>query len=177
MNYLWATLLILLNGAWLLLVVLGLPGNWLKVISTAAIVWWQWGNAERGGVEMFSIWTLVAIIVIAVAAELAEFFTGVFGAAKAGATKRGSFGAIVGGIVGAIAATFLIPIPILGSILGACVGAGLGAWGFEMAGGRKFSESAKSGVGAGVGTLAGRVVKIVSGVVIWLVIAVAAFWP
>ena len=74
MTYLWATLLILLNGAWLLLVVLGLPGNWLKVISTAAIVWWQWGNSEEGGVEMFSIWTLVAIIVIAAVAELAEFF-------------------------------------------------------------------------------------------------------
>jgi len=34
MLYLWSVLLILLNALWLVLVVFGLPGNWLIVIST-----------------------------------------------------------------------------------------------------------------------------------------------
>ena len=55
--------------------------------------------------------------------------------------------------------------------------AGLGAGVLELTGGRKVLESTKAGVGAGVGTLAGRVVKLVAAAIIWLIIAVAAFWP
>ena len=126
---------------------------------------------------MFSIGTLFAIIVLAALAELAEFLTGVFGAAKAGASRWGSLGAVVGGIAGAIAATFLLPIPVVGSLIGACLGAAAGAWGLELASGRKLAESAKSGVGAGVGTLVGRIIKVVSGALIWIIVTAAAFWP
>jgi uncharacterized protein YqgC (DUF456 family) len=126
---------------------------------------------------MFSIATLVAITGLATVAEITEFVTGVVGSRKAGGTRWGAVGAIVGGIVGAILATPFIPIPILGSLIGACGGACLGAWGLELAGGRKMRESARSCVGAGVGTLAGRIVKLVAGIAIWLIVAVAAFWP
>ncbi|MBU0616727.1 MAG: DUF456 domain-containing protein [Planctomycetes bacterium] len=177
MTYLWATLLILLNTLWLATVVAGLPGTWLMVVCTALLAWWKWEDPATGQAGMFSLATLITIVVLAAIGEIAEFFTGVVGSKKAGGTRRGAIGALIGCLVGAVAATFLIPIPILGSLIGACGGACLGAWGFELSGGRRMAESARSGVGAGVGTFAGRVVKLIVGIAIWLIVAVAALWP
>ena len=177
MTYLWASILTLVNLFWLATVVLGLPGTWLMVVSTTLLAWWQRPDEGSDDVGMFAIPTLVVVIVLALAGEIAEFFTGVVGSAKAGGTRRGSIGALIGGFVGALAATFAIPIPILGSLIGACCGACLGALVGELTGGRKMLESAKSGVGAGFGTLAGRIVKVAAGALIWLIITIAAFWP
>ena len=177
MTYLWATLLVLLNTVWLITVVTGLPGNWLMVVSTILLAWWQWGDAETGHVGMFSLTPLIAIVALATLAEIAEFITGVIGSKQAGGTRWGSLGALLGGAVGAIAATFLIPMPILGTLLGACGGAAIGAWALELYTGQKLETSLKSGVGAGVGTLVGRIIKLVAGAVIWLIAALAAFWP
>lgn len=44
MVYVWSILLILLNAVWLALVVFGLPGNWLIVISTYLFAWWRRGD-------------------------------------------------------------------------------------------------------------------------------------
>ena len=175
MIYLWAALLVLLNTLWLATVVVGLPGTWLMVVSTALVAWWQRGDAAAGDQGMFSIATLVVIIVLAALAEVVEFLTGVVGSKRAGGTRWGSVGALVGGVIGAIVATPLIPP--LGSLIGACAGACAGAWGLELAGGRKMKESVDVGVGAGVGTLVGRVAKLIAGVAIWVIVAVAAFWP
>jgi hypothetical protein len=179
MAYLWATLLILLNLVWLATVVAGLPGTWLMVVSTALLAWLYWGDPDAGEPRMFSIATLIVITALAAIAELVEFIAGAAGSQTTGGTWRGSLGALLGGLVGAIVGTFVIPIPIplVGTLIGAAVGAGLGAWGLELAGGRQMGESAMSGVGAGVGTLVGRVAKLIAGIVIWLIVAVAAFWP
>ena len=64
MEYLWATGLVLLNGIWLFLVVLGLPGNWLMVLSTVMVAWLHW---DQG---MFRLETLVAIAGLAAAGEV-----------------------------------------------------------------------------------------------------------
>ena len=145
MLYLWSILLILLNTVWLGMVLFALPGNWLIVISTCLFAWWR---ADDG---VFSIYTLIAIAILALAGELVEFFSGMGGAKKAGAGWRGSLGAIIGAITGAVLATFLLPIPLLGTLLGACVGAGLGAWAFELSAGRQMKDSLASGLGAGLG--------------------------
>jgi uncharacterized protein YqgC (DUF456 family) len=177
MIYLWATLLILLNAIWLATVVVGLPGTWLMVVSTALFAWWHWGDPATGQAGMFSIATLIVITVLAGLGELVEFLTGALGSKRAGGTRWGSAGALVGGIIGALAATFLIPVPLFGSLIGACIGACLGAGGFELLSGRKWRESAGVGAGAGVGVLAGRVAKLVASVIIWLIVGFAAFWP
>lgn len=164
-----ATILTILNLAWLFLVILGLPGNWLMVIGAVALAFWQG--------SMFATWTLVAVVALAGVGELMEFLAGVLGSKKAGGTKRGAAGALVGGLVGGLLATFLIPFPVIGSLIGACVGAGVGAWGLELTGGLKMNAAMKSGVGAGVGRLVGTGVKLVAGAAIWLVLAIAAYWP
>ena len=68
MHYLLLILLILLNAVWLVLVIFGLPGNWLIVISTALFAWWRWDDG------VFSIYTLIILVVLAVLGEVLEFF-------------------------------------------------------------------------------------------------------
>jgi len=171
MLYLWSVLLILLNAIWLALVVFGLPGNWLIVISTCLFAWWRADDA------VFSIYTLILITILAILGELVEFFSGMAGAKRAGAGWRGSIGAIVGAVTGAILGTFLIPVLLLGTLIGACIGAGIGAWVLELSGGRKMQDSVRYGMGAGLGEFLGITSKFALGVLIWLIVAVAAFWP
>lgn len=171
MFYLWIILLILLNAVWLMLVPFAIPGNWLIVITTSLFAWW------RADDEVFSIYTLLTIAVLAFVGELIEFFGGMGGAKRAGAGFRGSLGALIGAITGAILGTFIVPIPLLGTLLGACMGAGLGALSFELSGGHKLRDSFRLGFGAGLGQFLGTTAKIAIGILIWLIVAVAAFWP
>lgn len=167
MTYVWATTLILTNAVWLVLDVLGLPGNWLMVAGTLLVAWLRPG--------MFSVWTLVAVLIVAAAGEALELLSGAFGARKGGAGRRGAVGALLGGFIGAVVGTFVIPIPVFGSLIGACAGACLGALGLEFGGGRDFGSSLRAGIGAGAGRALGTVIKLGAGVLLWLVIAVAAF--
>ncbi len=169
MTYVWAALLVLTNTLWLALDLLGLPGNWLMVAGTLLVAWLQ--------PDMFSVWTLVAVCGVAAVGEALELFSGAYGARRGGAGRPGSAGALLGGFIGAFLGTFLIPIPLLGSVIGACAGACLGALALEWGGGRDFGGSLRAGVGAGAGRALGTLVKLAAGVVIWLVIAVAAFVP
>jgi uncharacterized protein YqgC (DUF456 family) len=158
-----------LNACWLLLVVFGLPGNWLIVISTCLFAWWRWDDG------VFSIYTLVFIVALAILGELIEFLGGMGGARRGGASWRGSVGALIGAVTGAVIGTFFVPF--FGTLIGACIGAGIGAWGLELTAGKQMKESVRSGVGAGVGEFLGITVKFAVGIVIWFIVAVAAFWP
>jgi len=171
MIYIASIFLVILNTALLAVVVFGLPGNWLMVLSTCLFAWWRSEDA------VFSIYTLILITVLAVLGEIIEFFAGIGGAKKAGAGWQGSIGAIAGAVTGAILGTALIPIPFLGTLIGACTGAGLGAWGFELSAGRKLTHSVRSGLGAGIGVFIGVTSKFAIGIIIWLIVAIAAFWP
>ncbi len=177
MVYLWATLLLLVNAVWWFLNLLVMPGNLLMAVSTGVVAWLTWDKSKGWNEQMFSIYTLIAVFVLAIFGEVLEFFAGAAGAKTAGGSVWGKFGAILGAVVGAVVCTFLIPIPILGSLIGACGGAFLGAYLLELAGGKKSKPALKSGAGAGVGRLTGTLIKLILGVIIWLIIAVAAFWP
>ncbi len=171
MTYVIAAILIALNAGCLVLVLLRLPGIWLMVLSTALVAWWRWDEG------MFSVWTLIAVLILAFISEVLEFAAGAAGTRKAGGSRWGAAVSIVGGIAGAIIGTALIPVPVLGSLIGAIGGAALGAWGTELVIGRRMHEAVKSGAGAGAGTLAGALIKLAFGILIWVIIAVAAFWP
>lgn len=177
MTFLWAIILVLVNAVWLCLTLLGLPGNWLMVAGTVLLAWWRWDTHRPAGDQMFSIGTLAAIVLLAGAGEILEFLAAALGAKRAGASRRGAWGALGGGFVGGIVGTFLIPIPLLGTLVGACLGAGFCAWGLELAGGRTHRASVHAAVGAGAGRLLGTMIKLAIGILIWIVIAVAAFWP
>ncbi len=159
----------MLNAFWLVLVPFALPGNWLIVITTSLFAWWRWQDG------VFSPCTLIVIAILALIGELVEFFAAAGGAKKAGATLLASVAAIIGALVGAVIGTFVLPL--LGTIIGACLGAGLTATIVEMATGKTPDASIRSGVGASVGHLFGSTAKLAIGVIIWLIVAIAAFWP
>lgn len=171
MLYVWLSILVLLNAVWLMLVLFGLPGNWLMVLSTCLVAWWKWDQ------QVFSGWTLIAITALALFGELVEFLAGMLGARGSGASWRASVAAIFGAILGAMFGTFMIPVLFLGTVLGASIGAGLAVWAIEIARGELAEHSLRRGVGAGIGQFVGTSSKVMLGLVIWLVIAVAAFWP
>lgn len=169
--YIGLSILVVLNAVWVVLVAFGLPGNWLIVTCTALFAWWQWDRS------VFSVGTLVAIVVLALLAELVEFFAGMVGARKAGASWRGAVAAIFGALFGALAGTIVIPVPLLGTLFGAGLGAGLAVWAVELSRGQHPQHSLRRGVSAGLGALLGITSKLAAGVVIWLIVTVAAFWP
>jgi len=171
MIYIWLIILILFNTCWLMLVLFTLPGNWLMVIGTCLFAWWKADN------DIFSWPLLIAITVLALIAEIIEFFAGAGGAKKAGAGWLGALAAIGGAIFGAIVGTIAIPVPVFGTMLGACFGAGLFTWIVERITGKEHNASVRSGVGAGTGVLVGTLSKFCIGCVIWLLITIAAFWP
>lgn len=171
MLYLWLSTLIILNTAWLGLTIFGLPGNWLIAISTCLFAWWRWDSG------VFSIYTLVVVVVLAAMGELVEFTAGMMGARKSGASWPGSIAALFGAIAGAVLGTFAIPIPLFGTLIGACFGAGFGVWGLEFSRGKKMEHSVRYAVGAGLGEFFGITSKLVLGIIIWFTVAIAAFWP
>ncbi len=171
MIYFWVTLLIILNAFWLILVLFGLPGNWLMIISACSLTWWRYDDG------IFSVPVIVIVVILAVIGEIVEFFAGMTGAKKAGASWFGSMAAIIGSIAGAFFGTFLIPLPIIGTLFGACCGAAVGTIGVELLCGKDLHESFRFGLGAGVGDLIGKTGKFIIGLGIWLIIAVSAYWP
>lgn len=169
MVYVWASLLVAVNSVWLFTTALALPGNWLMVVTTALFAWFQ---HDRG---MFSIWTLVAITVLAIVGELLEFFAGAYGAKRAGGGRRAVVGAILGAISGAIVGTFAIPILLFGSVIGGCIGAAVGTVVMEHSAGKQAHESLKTGLSAGLGHFLGINLKLIIGLAIWLTVVIAAF--
>lgn len=177
MTILIAILLTLLNAASLLLVVIGLPGNWLIVAFTVLAAWSQWNPALGWNDQFIGFPAIGLVVALALLGELAETFMGVAGAKRAGASGWGLIGSLVGAIAGGIAGTFMIPIPVIGSLVGACLGAAAGAWLLEVAKGRTVDEATRSGVGAGVGRFQGTLAKLAAGLAMFIIASVAAFWP
>lgn len=171
MLYMWATILVVCNLAGLLLTLLQMPGNWLMVLLTVGLAWWQW---DAG---MFSLWTLGAIVALALVGEIVEFFSSARGVRKAGGSRWGSVGSLVGAIAGAMVGTAVIPLPVLGTLVGTCVGAFTGAWTMETLVAGQSKRAVRIGVGAGLGALKGTASKFGIGIMIWIIVAVAAFVP
>lgn len=168
MLYVYIILLLILNGVWLVSGLFYLPGNWLMILSTLVFAW------RLRTHDLFSVWTFVAVALLALAGELIEFFAGFGGARKAGAGWWSSLAAIGGALVGAAVGTAFLPL--LGTLLGGCIGAGLATWGTETLSGRLPDQAMRSGMGAGTGAFVGTLTKFLLGCVVWLIIAVAAFW-
>ena len=76
--------------------------------AAAACQLWQPG--------MFSWWTIGVCTGLALLGEIIEFAAGAVGASRAGGSKTGAAGAIVGTLIGAVIGTF-IPPPVIGTIL------------------------------------------------------------
>jgi uncharacterized protein YqgC (DUF456 family) len=146
----------------LMLIPLGLPGLWLMV--GAALVY---SYANPAGI---SIWTIGALTVLAVIAELIELALSGRYARKYGGSRRAGWGAILGGIIGAFMWT---PLPVIGPMIGAFAGAFVGAWLAEMTRGTKVGGATRVATGALIGRGVAVAMKVGIGLVltVWILLA------
>jgi hypothetical protein len=148
----------------LVLIVLGLPGLWIMVASAVT-----YNLIVKG--DPIGWFTLVAVAVLALVAELLEFtMTGRY-ARKYGGSRRAGWGAIIGGMIGAFVG---FPVPIVGPIIGAFVGSFGGALVAELTGGASAGDATRVAKGALIGRVMSTVLKIGIGFTIGVWIFVAA---
>src|ERR1043166_6598487 len=96
-------------------------------------------------------WSIIAILAaLTVITYAMDFLGGFFGAKYFGATKWGTFGAIVGAIVG-----------LFFGIIGLVVGPVIGAIAGEFVAGKRMIDAEKAGWGSLLGNLGGMLVKLV----------------
>jgi uncharacterized protein len=163
MHILAATIVFVFGVIGVVLTVLTLPGTWLAVIVAALCTWWQ--------PQLMSWWVIGAAAALALLAEIVEFGASAVGTAKAGGTRRGGVGSLVGGLAGAIfGAPFFFG---LGAIPGAVIGAGVGAVVAERGWAKRtWTESTKAGKGAAIGRLVATVLKVAFAAAIALLLTI-----
>ncbi|MGH7637590.1 MAG: DUF456 domain-containing protein [Gemmatimonadaceae bacterium] len=148
----------------LFIIPLGLPGTWVMLAAGVG-----YSLLVPGSISWF---TLIAVTIIAVVAEIFEFTLAGQYAKKYGGSRRASWGAIIGGTVGAIMG---VPVPIIGSIIGAFAGAFIGALVAEYSRGSGAQASTRVATGALIGRAVASAMKVAAGLIIavWLLWAAA----
>lgn len=148
----------------LILIVLGLPGLWVMVASAVAY------NLLVPG-DPIGWFTLVAVSILGVIAEVLEFTMSGKYARKYGGSRRAGWWAIIENMVGAFIG---VPVPIVGPVIGAFVGSFVGALAAELSTGSTPGEATRVGYGALIGRVVSTVLKIGIGFAIGVWIFVAA---
>jgi len=148
----------------LILIVLGLPGLWIMVATAVTY------NLVVPG-DPIGWFTLVAVGVLALVAELLELSLAGRYARKYGGSRRAGWGAVLGGIVGAMVG---VPVPIVGPVIGAFVGSFLGALIAELTGGSSAGDATRVAKGALIGRVISTALKIGIGFTIGVWIFIAA---
>jgi len=136
------------------------PGT--TVILAAAIIHrWMLGPEKSIG------WRALAVLVVLTLASYAiDVVSGYFGAKYFGATKWGTFGAIVGALVGLF---FGIVGLFIGPVLGAIVG--------EFIAGKRMIDAGRAGWGSLLGNLGGMIGKLMIALAMILIFVMTAPSP
>jgi uncharacterized protein YqgC (DUF456 family) len=177
MAYAVAAGFVLFGGLCVLAVVVQLPGTWVLLGAAALIELVDGAYLPGEETTTFGTRVLVIALALAVLGEVLEFLAGVIGLRRGGGTSRGMWGAIIGGLVGLFVATPLFAfVPFFGSFLGVLLGTFVGAFLGELTHPRDQARAAlKPALWAAIGRILGTTGKVAIAVVMWLVLAVAAF--
>ena len=173
-------LLLLVNGAGVVMVVFQLPGTWVMLAGTGLVAWVLWDDGY------FGWWTLGLLLALAILGEVVETASGAVGSRRAGGSRRGAVlsiglgivGAVVGGsVAGALALpiAWAVPAWLLSVIGGAAVGAAAGAMLGERWAGQPWTQVRRAGVGAAIGRIGGTLGKICIAAAMWVVVLVSVF--
>lgn len=115
-----------------------------------------------------------SLLLLAIIAELIEFFSQIWGSKKFGGTNKGSWGAFAGAFAGAIVgAPFFLGI---GAILGAVAGAFLGSLVVELLNQRSWTEALQASHGAMWGKVFGIIAKAGLGMLM-ITLSIPKVWP
>ena len=121
-----------------------LPGT--TIILAAAVI-----HRVLLGPEMSVGWGSIGVLVfLTLVSYLIDFASGYFGAKKFGASRWGTFGAVVGAIVG-----------LFFGLIGLFVGPLLGAIAGEFIAGKRMIDAGRAGWGTLLGNIAGMIGKLV----------------
>lgn len=135
----------------LFVMLIGTLGTFLPAIpGTPVIFAAALGYGYYEGFQKISLWVLLFLFILMALTFVIDYFAGVVGAKKYGASKYGTWGSFIGGIAGVI---FLnIPGLIIGPFVGAIVG--------EMLAGQNFMNALKVGLGTMAGLAGGVILKL-----------------
>lgn len=126
-----------------LIFLIGLLTSLLPIVPGSLIVWIGVIVHKLWLGEASITWKMVIVAgVLTLIGQLADFFMGVWGARRFGASWQGALGAFVGAIVG-----FFIPPPLFWLIVGPILGAVAG----ELVAGRTLRDGSKAGIGTVIG--------------------------
>ena len=146
----------------LVMIPFGLPGTW--IIAAAAL---GYQLLVPGSISIF---TIIAVVVLALIGELLEFSLSAKYTQKYGGSRRASWGAIIGGMVGAFMG---VPVPIVGSVIGAFAGAFIGAFVGEFSRAGEGGTATRVATGALIGRAIAAAMKIGIGIAMaaWVLFA------
>jgi uncharacterized protein YqgC (DUF456 family) len=147
-------------------VVPGLPGTSLVVVAIAI-----WGFAQGFAGLWIPIAVAITVLLLSVGVDLLATY---WGAKKAGASKWGQIGAIVGLLLGFFGLLPALPFggPLLGILIGPLAGAIIGEYLYR----KDLTLAVKAGVGIVVGSLIGNLIQgllAIAAVIVFLV----STWP
>src|SRR4051812_35237788 len=158
-------LLLVFMLAGMFITLMGLPGLWVMIVAIIGYAWYsRW--------HYVGLWTIFAVLGLAIIAELIEFLSASAGARKAGGSPRAAWGALVGGLVGALILS--IPVPFIGTTIGLCIGVFAGALIGEMSVRDDHVHSLRVGLAATKARLYAIIIKLLFGVVITAIAAIKA---
>ncbi len=139
----WLGVITLFAVGWLGTVVPMLPGT--AIILAAAVL----HRVALGGAKSVN-WFVIALLVALTAASYGiDIAAGYLGAQRFGATRWGTFGAIVGALVGLF---FGLPGILIGPVVGVVI--------FEFSRNRRLIAAGKAGWGSLLGTIGGMIAKL-----------------
>jgi len=118
----------------------GIPFMFLAILVYGFIDNWQVINS----------WFVVSIGIITGISMFIDYYSGIWGAKKYGASRAGTWGAILGGILG------IFIMGPLGLFLGPLIGVLIG----EALSGKSIDKAIDAGIGSFVGILGGTVIRV-----------------
>lgn len=132
------------------LIIIGLLGTILPVLPGLPVMFaGMWLAAWVDGYVHITVPTLVVLAVLVLLSIGVDLLASLVGAQRAGASRKGLFGAGVGSVVGLF---FGLPGLVAGPLLGAAAG--------EMAHGREWKDASRIGLGTWLGLLLGAILKL-----------------
>ncbi|MBS0015680.1 MAG: DUF456 family protein [Arthrospira sp. SH-MAG29] len=167
----WVLVLVMILGV-IGAVVPGLPGSGL--IVTAILIWAIFAGFSGMG---WPIGVAIAVLLLSVGVE---FLSAYLGAKKAGASKWGQIGAIIGLLLGFFGLLPALPFggPLLGLLIGPLVGAFVGEFLYrqDLALGLRVRSAVKAAIGIFVGTVLGNLLQ---GVLAFasVIVFLTSTWP
>ena len=131
-------------------VVPAIPGASLILI---AIVTWGFVSGSFAAIKI----PLIVTIIVLLFSIGIDFLAGYLGAKKAGASKWGQIGAVVGFVLGFLGLLPTLPLggPLLGMLLGPLLGAIIGEFVYQ----KDLPLAVRAGIGIVVGTLVGNLIQ------------------